>query len=163
MRSENYGLGRPEPNTDRAVVGDALEGLPGSKSVARAAAAVRNQGDPAGSRRTNHEGQAGRRVQRPEGHPEASQGVGFLSVVFDRSHRGLRRAAAGWTESYWVLDSPVRLCAPTGGVGAERELGRLGLSCDAITAPAVLNRKAVLVRTAFCCQHGGITFATGRD
>ena len=44
----------PEPNTDRAVVGEALEGLPGSKSVARVAAAARNQGDPAGSRRTNY-------------------------------------------------------------------------------------------------------------
>jgi hypothetical protein len=49
----------PEPNTDRAVAGEALEGLPGSKSVARAAAAARNQGDPEGSRRTNYEGQAG--------------------------------------------------------------------------------------------------------
>jgi hypothetical protein len=49
----------PEPNTDRAVAGEALEGLPGSKSVARAAEAARNQGDPEGSRRTNYEGQAG--------------------------------------------------------------------------------------------------------
>ena len=57
--ADGDGLGRPEPNTDRAVVGEALEGLPGSKSVARVAEAVRNQGDPAGSRRTNYEGQAG--------------------------------------------------------------------------------------------------------
>jgi len=47
--ADGDGLGRPEPNTDRAVVGEALEGLPGSKSVARAAAAVRSQGDPVGS------------------------------------------------------------------------------------------------------------------
>ena len=44
----------PEPNTDRAVAGEALERLPGSKSVARAAEAARNQGDPEGSRRTNY-------------------------------------------------------------------------------------------------------------
>ena len=50
----------PEPNTDRAVAGEALEGLPGSQSVARAAEAAGNQGDPEGSRRTNYEGQAGR-------------------------------------------------------------------------------------------------------
>ena len=59
LAADRDGLGRPEPNTDRAVVGQALEGLPGSQSGARAAAAARNQGDPAGSRRTNYEGQAG--------------------------------------------------------------------------------------------------------
>jgi hypothetical protein len=46
--------------------------------VARAAEAARNQGDPAGSRRTNYEGQAGRGVQRQEERPEARQGVGFV-------------------------------------------------------------------------------------
>ena len=54
-----------EPNPDRAVVGEALEGLPGSKSVARVAEAARNQGDPAGSRRTNYEGQAGNHPHWP--------------------------------------------------------------------------------------------------
>jgi hypothetical protein len=52
----------PEPNADRAAAGEALEAPPGSKSVARAAEAARNQGDPAGSRRTNYEGQAGSRI-----------------------------------------------------------------------------------------------------
>ena len=73
LAADGDGLGRPEPNTDRAVVGEALEGLPGSKSVARVAAAARNQGDPAGSRRTNYEGQAGRGVQRQEERPEANR------------------------------------------------------------------------------------------
>ena len=49
----------PEPNTNGAAAGEALEGRPGSQSVARAAEAARNQGDPGGSRRTNYEGQAG--------------------------------------------------------------------------------------------------------
>ena len=78
LAADGDGLGMPEPNMDRTVAGEALEGLPGSQSVARAAAAARNQGDPAGSRRTNYEGQAGRGVQRPEERPEASQGVGFV-------------------------------------------------------------------------------------
>jgi hypothetical protein len=68
----------PGPNTDRAAEGEALEVLPGSESVARAAEAARNQGDPGGSRRTHHEGQAGRGVQRQEERPEASPGVGFV-------------------------------------------------------------------------------------
>src|ERR1019366_380956 len=76
--ADGDGLGMPEPNTDRAAAGEALEGRPGSQSVARAAEAARNQGDPEGSRRTNYEGQAGRGVQRQEERPEARQGVGFV-------------------------------------------------------------------------------------
>ena len=78
LTADGDGLGISEPNTDRAVAGEALEGLPGSKSVARAAEAAWNQGDPGGSRRTNYEGQAGRGVQRQEERPEARQGVGFV-------------------------------------------------------------------------------------
>jgi hypothetical protein len=78
LTADGDGLGMPEPNTDGAAAGEALEGLPGSKSVARAAEAARNQGDPEGSRRTNCEGQAGRGVQRQEERPEARQGVGFV-------------------------------------------------------------------------------------
>ena len=78
LAADGDGLGMLEPNPDRAVAGEALEGLPGSKSVARVAAAARNQGDPAGSRRTNYEGQAGRGVQRQEERPEVRPGVGFV-------------------------------------------------------------------------------------
>src|ERR1017187_4375245 len=55
LAADGDGLGMPEPNTERTVAGEALEGLPGSKSVARDAEAARNQGDPAGSRRTRSE------------------------------------------------------------------------------------------------------------
>ncbi len=78
LNADGDGLGMSEPNTDRAVTGEALEGQPGSKSVARAAEAAWNQGGPEGSRRTNYEGQAGRGVQRQEERPEAGQGVGFV-------------------------------------------------------------------------------------
>jgi hypothetical protein len=78
IRADGDGLGMSEPNTDGAALGEAQDGLPGSKSVARAAEAAWNQGDPARSRRTNFEGQAGRGVQRQEERSEAGQGVGFV-------------------------------------------------------------------------------------
>ena len=78
LAADGDGLGMPEPNTDGAAAGEALEGRPGSQSVARAAEAAGNPGDPEGSRRTNYEGQAGRGVQRQEEHPEARRGVGFV-------------------------------------------------------------------------------------
>src|ERR1041384_1733288 len=61
-----------------AVKGEAQRSLPGSKSVAREERAVRNQGDPENSRRTNYEGQAGRKDQRQEGPTEGTPGVGSL-------------------------------------------------------------------------------------
>ena len=67
-----------EPNTFSAAKGKALEGQPGSQSVAREAEPIRNLGDPELSRRTNCEGQAGRPVQRQEGTTEATSGVGSL-------------------------------------------------------------------------------------
>src|SRR5947207_4740422 len=68
----------PEPKTDSAAKGEALAGLPGSKSVARGEQAVRNLGDPVNSRRTNCERQAGRAAQRQEGQTEGKLGVGSL-------------------------------------------------------------------------------------
>lgn len=65
-----------ELNTASADKGEAQAGLPGSQSVAREERTVRNHGDPVISRRTNHEGQAGRPVQRQEGPAEGEPGVG---------------------------------------------------------------------------------------
>src|SRR5439155_21754659 len=53
-----------------AVEGENIEGLPGSKSVARAEADARNRGGPESPCRTNDEGQAGREAQRQEAPPE---------------------------------------------------------------------------------------------
>lgn len=61
-----------------AAKGEAPRSLPGSKSVAREERTVRNQGDPAFSRRTNYESQAGREAQRQEGPSEGMPGVGSL-------------------------------------------------------------------------------------
>src|SRR5437667_3828992 len=67
-----------EPNMAKAATGKALASLPGSQSVAREEGADRNLGDPVNSRRTNHEGQAGRATQR-QGEPyEGQLGVGSL-------------------------------------------------------------------------------------
>ena len=65
-----------KPEIGSAAKGEALTGLPGSKSVAREEGTVRNQGDPEFSRRTNYEGQAGREVQREGGPTEGTPGVG---------------------------------------------------------------------------------------
>ena len=51
-----------ESNTDWPVKGEGEEGLPGSKSVARAEGSTWNEGDPESPCRTNCEGQAGREV-----------------------------------------------------------------------------------------------------
>ena len=67
-----------ELNTAGAANGKASVDLPGSQSVAREERAVRNQGDPVISRRTNYENQAGRLAQRSEGPAEGKPGVGSL-------------------------------------------------------------------------------------
>lgn len=67
-----------ELNTAGAATGKALADLPGSQSVAREERTVRNQGDPAISRRTNYEYQAGRPAQRLEGPAEGKPEVGSL-------------------------------------------------------------------------------------
>ena len=54
-----------ESNTKSPVNGEGEEGLPGSKSVARAEGSTWKEGDPAGPCRTNYEGQAGREAPAP--------------------------------------------------------------------------------------------------
>jgi hypothetical protein len=70
-----------ELNTAGAAMGKATADLPGSQSVAREERAVRNQGDPVISRRTNYEDQAGRLAQRPEGLTEGKPGVGSVHSI----------------------------------------------------------------------------------
>src|ERR1019366_4708872 len=63
------GVSVPEPKTEMPEYGEGIEGLPGSKSVARAEADARNRGGPESPCRTNNEGQAGRAAQRQEASP----------------------------------------------------------------------------------------------
>ncbi len=74
--ADGDGVLSSKPEIGSAAKGEALTGLPGSKSVAREEGTVRNQGDPEFSRRTNYEGQAGREVQRQGGPTEGTPGVG---------------------------------------------------------------------------------------
>jgi len=74
------GVSLPEPNTETPVDGEGVEGLPGSKSVARAEADARNRGGPESPCRTNYEGQAGRAAQRQEA-PSGTPGVGSAHSI----------------------------------------------------------------------------------
>jgi RNA-directed DNA polymerase len=65
------------PNIEMAAKGEAVESLPGSKSVANAEADARNWGDPERSCRTNYESQAGKTPQRQEAGTEDVQEVGL--------------------------------------------------------------------------------------
>ncbi len=74
------GVCLPEPKTKTSVPGEGVEGLPGSKSVARAEADARNRGGPESPCRTNYEGQAGRVAQRQAATPGAP-GVGSAHSI----------------------------------------------------------------------------------
>src|SRR5436190_18727668 len=74
------GVSVPEPKTETPAKGEGVEGLPGSKSVARAEADARNRGGPESPCRTNYEGQAGKVTQRQEAPPDAP-GVGSAHSI----------------------------------------------------------------------------------
>ena len=61
--ASGQGVVMPESNTDSPARGEGEEGLPGSKSVARAEGSIWNEGGPDSPCRTNCEGQAGREAQ----------------------------------------------------------------------------------------------------
>ena len=74
------GVCLPEPKTNTTADGEGVEGLPGSKSVARAEADARNRGGPESPCRTNYESQAGRMEQRQEA-PSGTPGVGSAHSI----------------------------------------------------------------------------------
>ena len=74
------GVCLPEPKTKTPVIGEGVEGLPGSKSVARAEADARNRGGPESPCRTHYESQAGRAAQRQEAPPD-TPGVGLAHSI----------------------------------------------------------------------------------
>ena len=63
LTASGSGVLLTESKTNPFVEGESGEGLPGSKSVARAEGNTRNEGGPEGPCRTNCEGQAGREAQ----------------------------------------------------------------------------------------------------
>jgi len=76
-----------EPNTEATVKGKVAEGLPGSKSVARAEGNTSNEGGPKGPCRTNYEGQAGKSAQRQEVLTDLS-GVGLVHSIQPQFRQG---------------------------------------------------------------------------
>jgi hypothetical protein len=69
-----------EPKTETTDKGEVVEGLPGSKSVARAEGDTSNEGGPESSCRTNYEGQAGKQAQR-QGATADDSGVGLAHSI----------------------------------------------------------------------------------
>ena len=65
-----------ESHTETTVTGEVVEGLPGSKSVARMERDTRNEGGPGSPCRTNCEGQAGTEAQRQGAQPD-EPGIGW--------------------------------------------------------------------------------------
>ena len=74
------GVSIPEPNMETPGKGEGVDGLPGSKSVARAEADAWHRGGPESPCRTNCEGQAGRAAQRQEV-PSGAPGVGSAHSI----------------------------------------------------------------------------------
>jgi group II intron reverse transcriptase/maturase len=98
-----------EPKTDVTDTGEVAEGLPGSKSVARAEGDTSNEGGPEGPCRTNYECQAGKEAQR-QGVPPELSGVGLVNSIqgqFRATGTDLGEGANRSTQSAQAT-SPVR-------------------------------------------------------
>ena len=80
LAASGDGFNLPEPKTETTATGEVVEGLPGSKSVARVEGSTRNEGGPESPCRTNCEGQAGRARQRQEATPD-TPGVGLAHSI----------------------------------------------------------------------------------
>ena len=78
LDADGEAVASSEPNTGKSEEGEDQLGLPGSKSVARAANVKCNLGGPTGSRPTNYGYEAGRSRQRQEAGSEGTSG--FRSV-----------------------------------------------------------------------------------
>src|ERR1035438_5319801 len=115
------GVSVPEPKTEMLAYGEGMDGLPGSKSVARAQADARNRRGPESPCRTNNEGQAGRAAQRQEA-PPGIPGVGSAHSIQWQSRRGGTDTGEGAD----VLAKPtqatraIRMTDPTGKPSCER-------------------------------------------
>ena len=94
------GVSLPESNTETPVDGEGVEGLPGSKSVARVEADAWNRGGPESPCRTNCEGQAGRAAQRQEA-PPGAPGVGSAhSIQWQGAAPKLEKGSTCWRSTH---------------------------------------------------------------
>src|ERR1017187_4394963 len=94
------GVSVPEPKMEMPGKGEGVDGLPGSKSVARAQADARNRGGPESPCRTNNEGQAGRAAQRQEA-PPGIPGVGSAhSIQWQGAAPKLEKGPTCWRSTH---------------------------------------------------------------
>jgi len=107
------GVSVPEPNTARTAIGEGLESLPGSKSVARAEGVARNRGGPESPCRTNCEGQAGREAQRQEV-PPGTPGVGSAHSIQRQGASPEAGEGADVLAKHTQATRAVRMTDPTG-------------------------------------------------
>ena len=99
--------------------GEGVNGLPGSKSVARVEAYAWNRGGPGSPCRTNCEGQAGRTAQREEA-PSGTSGVGSAHSI---QWQGVRPDTGEGTDvlaKHTQATRAVRMTASTGKPSCER-------------------------------------------
>ena len=113
------GVSLPEPNTETPADGEGVEGLPGSKSVARAEADARNRGGPESPCRTNYEGQAGRAAQRQEA-PSGTPGVGSAHSIQWQGASPETGEGADVLAKHTQATRAVRMTDPTGKPSCER-------------------------------------------
>ncbi len=100
LAASGDGVCLPEPNTETSDTGKGVEGLPGSKSVARAEGDARNRGGPESPCRTNCEGQAGRAAQRQEA-PPGAPGVGSAhSIQWQGAAPKLEKGPTCWRSTH---------------------------------------------------------------
>ena len=114
------GVSVPEPNTERTAIGEGLESLPGSKSVARAEGVARNRGGPESPCRTNYEGQAGRAAQRQEA-PSGIPGVGSAHSIQRQGASPDAGEGADVLAKHTQATRAVRLTDLTGKPSCERK------------------------------------------
>ena len=113
------GVSLPEPNTETPVDGEGVDGLPGSKSVARVEADARNRGGPESPCRTNYEGQAGRAAQRQEA-PSGTPGVGSAHSIQWQGASPETGEGADVLAKHTQATRAVRMTDPTGKPSCER-------------------------------------------
>ena len=100
LNASGDGVSLPEPNTDTPAQGKGVDGLPGSKSVARVEADAWNRGGPESPCRTNCEGQAGRAAQRQEA-PPGAPGDGLAhSIQWQGATPKLEKGPTCWRSTH---------------------------------------------------------------
>ena len=107
LNASGEAVNEDEPKTETPARGEGVEGLPGSKSVARAEGVARNRGGPESPCRTKCEGQAGRTAQRQEATSDPP-GVGLAHSIQPQGASSEAGEGANKSTQSAQATSPVR-------------------------------------------------------